>query len=325
MFAPRVVHLSSTPLVGAPAKITRCLRRAGIPAECVIIKDYPGALAGKFLLDTMVWEGVPRQLQVMIEGLIQEADIIHVHNDLPISFSERIISIAPNALYVYQVHSPLREGPLYVERTPHLPFPFEAHLVVGQYQPRQYPTHIPVPNLVDDITFFSPRKAGEKLRVLFSPSHTREGRWNRKSSAHLEKLLSNLSSMKSMEIIKPDKPLDPSTLFSIRRQSHVSIDEIFTGAFHQISIEGLCAGNVVINAADYFSKSMMAWCSGADHHPPFLYADETTLADTLIKLAADHEYTVEIQRMSHEYFKKYLRPDLLINRFIDVYKGLTSC
>lgn len=320
----KVLHLSPTPLVAAPGKLSRALRQAGHDSLCVALNDYPknGALSGKFIDDVTLLAEASDEVKEMVDGFARSADVIHVHNDLPASTVQWLRELSPRAHFVYQVHSPLREGPLYFERAPALGLPISRHLVVGQYQPRHYPDYRPVPNLVLDAPFLSPRREGERLRVLFSPTHSRTGRWNAKYSERLEKVLRTLHALNRVDIVWPTSPLSPSTLMALRRTCHVSIDEIMTGAFHQVSIEGLCAGNVVINRADFFSKSMMANCARAPGLPPFVYADETTIEDVLVDLALSPQRTAELQTASFRYFDAHLRSDQLVNRFVDIYETL---
>lgn len=320
----KVLHLSPTPLVAAPGKLSRALRQAGHDSLCVALNDYPknGPLHGKFIDDVTLLAEAGSEVKDLVDGFARAADVIHIHNDLPASTVQWLRELSPRARFVYQVHSPLREGPLYFERAPALGLPISRHLVVGQYQPRHYPDYLAVPNLVLDEPFLAPRRDDEPLRVLFSPTHSRTGRWNAKYSERLEKVLRTLHDLKRVEIVWPTAPLSPSTLMALRRTCHVSIDEIMTGAFHQVSIEGLCAGNVVINRADFFSKSMMACCARAPELPPFVHADESSIEDVLIALALSPRRTAELQAASFRYFDAHLRADRLVNRFVHIYETL---
>lgn len=320
----KVLQLSPTPLVAAPGKLSSALRQAGHDSLSVAFSDYPasGSLNGKFIGDTTVYAEASDETRDMINEFAKTADIIHVHNDLSATNIQWLRELAPRAAFVYQVHSPLREGPLYFNRSEHMGLPFRAKLAVGQYQPRHYPDFIAVPNLVLDAPHLKRRQPKEKLRILFSPSHSRTGRWNAKYSASLETILKSLVALNRVEVIWPTKPIAPTTLMAIRRTCHVSIDEIVTGAFHQVSIEGLCAGNVVINRADFFSKAMMAQCAGSTQFPPFVQADETNVAEVLLDLAASPEKTAEIQQASHDYFRKNLTSGNLVKRFEKIYENI---
>ncbi|MFK7963037.1 MAG: hypothetical protein AB8C46_03625 [Burkholderiaceae bacterium] len=320
-----VVHIAPAPLVGAPAKIVRALKQKGFNATSICVKDYPnkGPLNKKFVDESIVLADADSAGIELIGETLEQADIVHVHNDLPANQAAWLKRCTkPDTCFVYQVHSPLREGPLYSERADSIGLPFQAHLVVGQYQPRHYQSYLPVPNLVLDAGTLRERRVGDKLRVMFSPTHSRGGRWNGKASEVLERTLLALKDLGKIELIRPEAPLSPALLMGLRRASHVTIDEIVTGAFHQVSIEGLCAGNVVINRADFFSKSMMAQTCQADELPPFKQANESDILEVLLELADDPVLTAELQQESARYFSQYLQAENLIDRFIDIYEQL---
>lgn len=320
----KVLHVSPTPLVAAPGKLSRALRRAGVDSLWLALSDYPqsGGLNGKFIEDAILKQGAATATLKLLDEFASTADIVHIHNDAPADTVRWLKERNTRAAFVYQVHSPVREGPLYYERADHIGLPFAARLVVGQYQPRHYPDYTPVPNLVVEAPHCSVRLPGERLRVLFSPSHTRQGRWNAKYSEATEKAIRSLEEIGLIEVVWPDKPVSPSELMALRRTCHVSIDEIVTGAFHQVSIEGLCAGNAVINRADFFSRAMMSQCANAPVLPPFVYADDGCIREVLHDLSRDAERTADLQRASHAYFSDYLSPDLLVQRFVGIYETL---
>lgn len=320
----KVVHFSPTPLVGAPAKIAAAQRKIGLESTSIILSDYPekGPIAKKFIDGALVWNGAEKNVVDLIGQLTAAANIIHIHNDLP---AEKVMWLRKNcreSAFVYQVHSPVREGPLYAPRADYLDLPFRAHMVVAQYQPRHYSGYIPVPNIVLDLPSLNIRRSDQKLRVMFSPSHNRSGRWNAKYSERLEKVIRGLESLGKIDVIWPEKPLSPSDLMALRRTCHVSIDEIVTGAYHQISLEGLCAGNVVLNRADYFSKAMLANCNEKLEFPPFVYADEYNVEDVLLELILDVDKTSAMQKASYDYFSQHLEPEKLVRIFSNVYEEI---
>lgn len=319
-----VVHFSPTPLVGAPAKIAAAQRQLGLNALCVALTDYPkaGPLANKFIDGVLVWHEAERHVLDLIRAAVADADIIHVHNDLPADKVQWLRETCRHAAFVYHVHSPMREGPLYGARAEFINLPFRAHLSVAQYQPRHYPDYLPVPNLILDAPSVKLRQPDEKLRVLFSPSHTRAGRWNAKYSERLEQVIRSLQALDRIEVVWPERPLPPAQLMTLRRNCHVSIDEIVTGAFHQVSLEGLCAGNVVINRADHFSRAMLANCTQTLAMPPFVYADDYCIDEVLLGLALDPVRTASLQQASHDYFRDHLAADRLVRIYRDVYEKI---
>jgi len=318
----KVVHFSQTPLVGAPGKISKALNNINISSSSYCYVDYPnkGGLYGKFIDNTHVINNMqPHVYSAFIED-IKRADIIHIHNGIDLNFLKKIISHCPNAIFIYQVHSPLREGPLFIDRSDNIGVSFSKKLVVAQYQPRHYQDYTLVPNLVLDTPSLILREGSKPLKVLFSPAHKRPGgRWNTKTTEGLEDFLISLDRGGVIELIKQKEHLHPSSLMLLRRHVDITIDEIATGAFHQVSLEGLCAGNVVINRADFFSKSMLACVSGSPSLPPFVNADSQSIFDVLIRLSKDIDETNKIKEESYFYFMKYLNSNKMVKNFMKVY------
>jgi len=315
-----IIHISQTPLVAAPGKVALAQRIAGHNAIAVALNDYPskGPLAGKFIEEYILEDDFTRGY---INTFIQSADIIHIHNDIPAAWCERLIGLNQSAKYVYQAHSPLREGPLYLPRHEDMGLPFVLKMVVGQFQPRIHTDHHFVPNIIHDVPSASLRKKGDKLRVIFSPTHLRPGRWNNKYVEELDVALDALVKLGKVEAVIPSQPVSPKVLMALRKTCHVTIDEIATGGFHQVSIEGLAAGNVTINRADYFSKAIFANFSDGEH-PPFKYADAASIATVLDELANDWELTAHLQTQSLNYFKQYLKPEKMARIFDEAYESV---
>lgn len=307
MSALKIVHITPTPLVGAPGKIAWAQLMKGHEAVAVGLSDYPknGPLAKMFIDRTLMIDDFTR---AHIENNITRADVIHIHNFLPPDRVDWLRELNQSASYIYQAHSPLREGPLYVERSQDYDIlDIKSRLVVGQYAGRMYPEFIPVPNIILSPPSIRKRKKGERLRVMFSPTHARSGRWNAKFSATVETTLRALSKIGKIDVISPSQAVAPEALMEVRRSCHVSIDEIATGAFHQVSLEAICAGNIAINRADYFCKATYAsFCDG--EMPPFLYADDSSIADTLLRLAEDWEETANLQQKSYDFFQRHCNP-----------------
>lgn len=319
MSALNIVHITPTPLVGSPGKIAFTQRLKGYNAIAVALSDYPkgGPLENKFLENTLMITDFTRKY---INERISNADIIHIHNYLPSDKYLWLQELNQKAIFAYQVHSPQREGPLYVLRAEKLsPIKYDVKFVVGQHWGRFYPDYIAVPNLILSPPSINLRKKAEKLRVIFSPTHKHIGRWTSKYSAILEEALIALSKAGKIELIRPEHPIHPNILMWMRSNCHVTIDEIATGGFHMVSLEGLCAGNVVINRADYFAKATFAnFCK--NNIPPFVYADENSIFDVLLELANNIDKTAKLQKDSFDYFKDFCNPLELVEIYNKAYK-----
>lgn len=316
-----VVHLSKTPLVGAPGKISRMLNDSGVSSISFCEMDYPekSSLNNKFIGDSILLSDFESGLNDFFQYKLRSADVIHLHNQISTELLSKIKRYALKAKFIYQVHSPLREGPLFVDRTNDFGLPFSKKLVVAQYQPRQYADYQLVPNVVLDRPSLRLRNDDELLRVVFSPSHNRDGRWNAKMAENLEETLVNLAKNNKISLFMPKKPVSPSELMLVREFSDVSIDEISTGAYHQISLEGMCKGNVVINRADYFSREMLRVVSRAQEQPPFLYSDSDMIFDVILDLSYDVVKTNALKKDSFQYFLNNLTPNNLVKNFVEIY------
>lgn len=310
MSALNIVHITPTPLVGAPGKISWSQKMVGHHSIAVAFNDYPqnGPLAKKFLDKTLVIDDFTK---TYVEDRIKEADIIHVHNFLPVGRADWLKNLNQSAKYVYQAHSPLREGPLYLSRSDIGDIEYDVKLAVGQYHGRHYQDFIQVPNITLSPPSVVLRGDNELLRVMFSPTHKQPGRWNSKHSDVLLDVLEKLRQIGKIELIFPSQPVSPETLMDVRRNCHVSIDEIATGAFHMVSLEGMCAGNIVVNRADFFAKAAFAgFCDGV--MPPFEYCDDGNIADTLLSYANSAKLTRTKQLETINFYKAYCAPTRLV-------------
>ncbi|MCX2780444.1 hypothetical protein [Microbulbifer thermotolerans] len=317
-----VVHIASTPLVGAPGKVSECLNRyTPHNSEFIYLSDYPKPLKGSFTFCGVCWNRKSKDVSRHVLSLIIKADIIHVHNALPKPVCDEIYSLNSSASYIFQSHSGLREGPLFFDVTEMMDLPFDRYFTISQAHPRHYPSYELVPNIITYPPIRSPI-TNPIPRVLFSPTHTRKGRWNGKQSKLLEKVLSALSNLGKIEYIKPDTFLTPYELFSLRKRCQISIDEIITGGFHQVSLEAFCAGTVCVNGADYFSRLSLMNCLGSTDEPPFFIVTEDNCLDRLEELALSPSLVEEYQQKSLSFFYNYLKPERLIKIYVQKYEEI---
>jgi len=313
----QVLHVSPTPLVDAPRKISETLNHhSNYNSNCFIFNDYPGSLKGKFSTNVLIFNNSKE----LIMQLIKNADIIHIHNFLTQEQENIVFNNSKcNVHFVYQAHSPLKEGPIFTTYAEDSKFNFQAKCVVAQYHPRLYPHYKIVPNIVLFTSSINLIKDDEVPKVLFSPAHTRTGgRWNDKTIKELDTVLSALESLGLIEV-KVASGYTPYELFQIRKQCHITIDEIVTGSYHQISLEGLCAGNVVINNSDIFSDLMLKAIIKKDIDIPFFKVNKYNVSEKFYQLLTDKVLIRKIQQESHAFYNNYLLPKRLIKHYIEMY------
>ncbi len=317
---PEVLHLTSTPLAGAPGRIANALAtHTRYSALAVSLNDYPPPLAGVFYENTLI---LPRKSPgaPLLPTLIGRASIIHVHNRLPDHALELVAKHAKRGCkFVYQTHSPLREGPLFFDRAESQGLPFSAHLTLPHLHHRFFPNHKLVPNLVPYAPSVRPLGDDERILVIYSPAHKRSGqRWSDKVSPQLDKVLRALRTLPHVKVLDV-AGVQPRALFELRRNAHVTIDEIATGAFHQISMEGLAAGNVTVNNADPFAQAAFQAACDVGVPPPFFLTSPTDVGERLLSLVRNRHEIRDLQQRSYEYFSRHLKPERLVQRFVRIY------
>ena len=160
--------------------------------------------------------------------------------------------------------------------------------------------------------------------MLSSPAHRRQGlRWGDKVCESLDKTLSWLRLGKSAEVIEV-RGVSPQSLLALRRTTQITIDEVVTGAFHQVSLEGLMCGNCVINAADYFTLTAFQMAVGTKKAPPFIKMTREDIAEQLPQLVEARDLIRSVQAESRDYFAEYLAAERLVQRYVDLYERILA-
>jgi len=317
-----VLHVSPTPLVDSPRKISKTLEKySRYKSNCFIFKDYPGKLQGVFSSNVLIYN----KSKDLIVNLISNADIIHIHNFLTKEQEHIIFSNSKSTVcFIYQSHSPLKEGPVFTEYAEGGKLKFDAKCVIAQYHPRLYPDYKIVPNIILHTPSINLIKDDEIPKVLFSPAHTRTGgRWNDKTIKELDIILSQLQSLGLIEVIVASN-VTPHELYEIRKQCHISIDEIVTGSYHQVSLEALCAGNVTINNSDIFSDLMLKSIIKKDVKIPFYKMNKYNIYEKLYCLINDKKLIRDKQQDSYDFYNKYFSPKQLIQHYIKLYEEVIN-
>lgn len=317
-----VLHVSPTPLVDSPRKISDALNLyTDFNSTSFIFNDYPGSLKGIFSSKTIIFN----QRKDLSLDFIRNADIIHIHNFLYPEQEEILFENSKDDVkFIYQVHSPLREGPNFVNYIPEK-IQFDKKCVISQYHPRLYSDHILVPNIILEKPSINLLQDDEKIKLLFSPAHKRTGgRWNDKYSEELIQSLTLLEKFNKIELYIAEG-FTPHELFQLRRNCHISIDEIITGGFHQISLESLFTGNMIINNSDIFSNLIFDInINNNELNIPFFKMSNFDVKDILFELVNNRDLIREYQNKSYEYSTKYLQPEVLIKHYEKIYKDVIN-
>jgi len=314
-----VVHFSKTPVAGAPMRLADATNAyTKYRAVSFVEEDYKGEKAGIFRGSSVYIDKEASGLcRVLLDESLREASIFHIHNLISRPLATMLREKYSHIPTIYHLHSPLREGPLYVSRQGELQRSVAKTLVVAQAHPRFFPQATAVPNIVPCPPSPISGRDDRKVRVLYAPVQMGFGRWNGKGSADLSAVLEELKYDKDVELISLDKPSPSHVLEKIRSICDITIDEITTGAFHQISIEGLHAGSAVVNGADFVSMQAMIGWAGA--RPPFVISSPKNVRRDILALVRNHDFREEVRSKSRSFAEKYLQPERLIKIYEAIY------
>jgi len=315
----KVIHLSNTPLVGAPGKISESLNLySNLTSKWLIEKDYPNKIKDMF----KTYGNIIDKYEELEQDLVQ-CDIIHIHNFISNKLEDFVLSkVSKKCKFIYHVHSPLREGPIFYEFNLKSKIKFDRLLAVGQYQPRFYQNHLIVPNIIMFEPTLNLIKNKDKINILFSPAHYKVGgRWNDKVSDNLNSYYKELSKDKRVQT-HDINGVKPEVLYKLRTTMHITIDEVVTGSFHQVSLEGMAAGNVVINNSDYFSNRALE--SYSSSNIPFYRCDDFNIKDRINQLINNYDLIRKHQQESFDFFNNHLKPNKLIKIYTNIYEEVMN-
>jgi len=310
----RILHLSDTPLSGAPLRLSNMLKKHNkdVMSAHVTWTDKVGYRDfGYDLLGC-------RESKESLDYLIYEwADIIHYHNRWKRQEIFKFLGKwPPKKPSVIQIHSPRFSEGFLEEINSGVPL-----AVIAQYHVRQWPelSYI-VPNVVD-ITELAPIKKPASIvpKISFAPSNTTCGGWDNKGYHEV------------MQILKPMKHTAGITLdlinqrpFSeaIERKAYadLGIDEIVTGSYHLSGLEYLALGVGCFSGIDAQTEKVLKDLTGCAEQP-FIRADKNSFKRILNRILMDGSWH-GLGESAREWMEKYWSPQLLSEHYLNMYRRL---
>lgn len=321
----KILHLSPSILAGAPGMLADAQRELlGHDAHHLRVGDA-GPARDLMSPNSLTLTDCPEDRELFSDYLA-EAEVIHVHNFLP-PLLLRWAAAVPGSYdrtWVYQVHSPSHERPLFLDLSADHGVHWHARLAVCHAHPRMFPDFRPMPNVlyrpfITATTQAKPPNDGP-LRVLHSPSTHSGGRWSAKSDALFELEMQRLQADPRLRL-NTVEGASPRKVATMRHLSHVSIDEVVTGGYHLVSYEGLAAGNVVINGADALSHAAFAMGFRTTEPPPWIVTDSADVHQNLLDLSRDQQRLAELMAASHDYFWRVMAAPRVVQFYDEVYQG----
>lgn len=199
----------------------------------------------------------------------EQADHVIFHNCTQQSYIDIVQKSAKSTATInYHFHSPPFEPPLFsydiIAKNK-----FDNVFTVAQGYSRFYENSVPIANIIPDIKLFEIKN--RRSAIVVGHLRTTSARWSKKIPANLIKNLETLFKNSGVEIctipsIFGAETVPYRTFYQGLQGFDYVIDDICSGLFHQISLEGLKSGCIVFSAADEYSLN--SFCQAAECPPP---------------------------------------------------------
>lgn len=331
----RVVHVSLTPVAGSPIRICHALEQhTDVSARHVMTapraygkRTFPGDLT------------LPEDRDEVL-ALLDACDIIHLHQFFDLSVNPFEIDFARyqrrGKRIVRQLHSALFHfrrvitGPLRSELEREVVTPTTPQLVIPHCAERYFPNARVVPNLVPvfDDRYRPSEAKRRRTTVVFSPStdapawHTADpdSRWNTKGLPETERLLKRVVRRNdaALRVIR-NTPFEDC--LRLRRNGHLSIDDMVTGSFHLSSLETLSMGIPTFAFLDNRTLDVLETLTGTRSHPWVNYRLEDAEA-ALEEFLGDATLREEVGAESRRWMEEHWNDCRMVQHYVRAYEDL---
>jgi len=326
----KILHLSHTPLVGAPGRICRALNmHAGVEARWAVLDAEAGAY-GKMAFDLdLRWDRDQDEILALAEG----CDVLHLHNYLGLD-SREFVPLDFRALWehgkpmVRHFHSTPDLIARFTKQSEQsvldCPIP---KLVIAQYPERFFPNAKLVPNIV------FPEASGaaaetpvpSTIRIGYAPSRfnsARVSRWDTKGYPETRKMLRVLEravrargARVEIDVIEQ---VSHHECMTRKARCQVVVDDLATGSYHLNTLESLAQGVACVTFMDRRTQQAVAELIGRNDFPAIVAGLEHAEA-VLLDLVLNPQITVEIGRQSRDWMLQYWSPLAMAQHFLDAY------
>lgn len=324
-----ILHLSLTPLVGAPFRICRALNlHQGVTARSAVLDTTVGAYDRMVFDLDLIWAKDREE----IIRLADTADVIHLHNFgdlesrefLPIDLLHAWKRGRP---MVRQFHSSpwaiAAQSGTTVEAVHRCPIP---RLVIAQFQARYYPTARIVPNIVFPTTSATAVNRTKKIRIGYAPTRFNSGRssrWDTKGYFETVSMLSRLARRaKAVGIpLEIDVIEQVSHTECLARKSacNIFIDDLVTGSYHLNTLESLAAGSATLTYMDAATVQTVQAVTGRSDFPALNVGLEDA-PGVLADLLKRPEVIASLGARSKAWMDGYWSPEAMAGHFLEAYR-----
>ncbi len=326
----KVVHLSLTPLAGAPIRLVRAINRY-TAATARLVNLNPDAY-GRRTFDEDI--DFCRDKEEALQA-ISDADLIHCHHWIDVRRNPFGVDLTGRNV-IRQYHSEPAFIAAHAGITPaqviNAP---EPQLVVAQFHERLYPNAQPVPNLLDydaidriehAVLTGSPTSTPRPPPcVAFFPTASTpaaQERWSTKGAPETARILHALARQYGFTVdIASDLP--HSVALNRRRAAAVVIDEMVTGSYHLSGLEGLALGRPTFGYLDARMIAVLSLMTGSDSLP-WINIPLHLLEHPLMTFIESAELRTEVGNYARMWMRRYWDTAVLVKRYMAAYEDVCN-
>lgn len=320
----KVVHLTLTPLAGAPIRIVNALNKyCDISAR--LINLDPLCYGNRVFPEDLVWNTDKAECL----DLLSEANIIHIHHWMDLScsgnpFGINVQSLNPKAKVIFHAHSNIS---FIKELFPDFDINKYETVVITHCPERDFINAVKLPNIIDenDPLLVPKELTNEKLKVFFSPSSSTpltKARWNTKGRGHVLRELKSIQREVDFELIVVENTPYLECM-KLKQECDIVIDDVITGSFHMTAIEGLSMGKAVVSFMDG-RTSQITTSITKSVDLPIINVRLGDLKDVLKRLMGDRDLLREIGRYSRYWIENHYSAKANSALFEEYYRSYLS-
>ena len=316
-----VLHISYTPLAGAPIRIVNALNKhTAIKARLVNLS--PNEYGARTFPEDIIFV----DNKEFSELLVSKADIIVAHhpidlckNKFGINFKDiaksscKFIQHFHSNYYSYKMQFPCLNG-------------YDAYCVIPHYPERSFLGLEILPNIIpiNDNELVPSHRHNIIPKVVFSASIRNKrfsSRWGTKGYYEVSRKMKKLSKKYGFEYSEIfDIPYHEA--MKIKQESDIVIGDIVTGSYHLTELEGLSMGKCVFCNLDGRSiQTLISEFKCKDI--PFVNVSIDELDDVLYQVINKKLYE-QIGEFSRNWIEKYYNDAHLIQRHVNFYNKVIN-
>lgn len=331
----KVLHLSDTPLVGAPLRISRALNRLpGVTSRAAVWRTKVGVYETLAFDTDLKWE----RDRVEITKLAQQADVLHLHQTVRPGSQEfpgldlAGLAAAGVPLLRHFHSTPQFLAALCGQSVTELLACRIPRVVIAQYPERFVPDAALVPNIVfaEDAPPMSARGADQPLRIGYAPSRfntARSSRWDTKGYPETLAMLREVSKRSRRAGLRVEIDCVENTphaeCLARKAACDVVLDDLVTGSYHLNTLESLVGGRAVITYLDARTQVAQQEITGG-HRLPVLNLSLECTAEVLIELAREPAIARQMGEQAAMWMRAHWSPEAMAARFVAIYEQVIS-